>query len=192
MHDIEVVHLDLDGRTLRVGLVRSHVRGRRDTISFEYDDAWLNNESRFALEPALQLTRGLFSAPSNQSLFGSIGDSAPDTWGRRLMRRAERFRADRENRTLRALGEADYLLGVTDAVRLGALRFRRVGEVAFQAPANTGKPALVELSRLLGITERIIAREETDEDLRQAVESDCPSAVRRIEANCLTQNSHSE
>ena len=150
--------MDWDGWTQRVGLVRGHVRGRRDTVTFEYDHAWLNNDSCFALEPALQLTPGLFSAPSNQSLFGSIGDSAPDTWGRRLRRRAERFRADRENRTVRTLGEADYLLGVTDAVRLGALRFRRVGEVPFQAPANSGVPALVELPRLLGITERIIAR----------------------------------
>ena len=165
MPDIEV-HVDLKGRTQRVGLMRRHVSGRRDTVTFEYDDAWLGNHNRFALEPALQLTPGVFSASSNQSLFGSIGDSAPDTWGRRLMRRAERFRADRENRSVRTLGEADYLLGVMDAARLGALRFRRVGEVPFQAPANTGVPALVGLPRLLSITERIMRDEETEEDLR--------------------------
>ena len=165
MPDIEV-HVDLQGRTRRVGLMRRHVSGRRDTVTFEYDDAWLGNHNRFALEPALQLTPGVFSAPSNQSLFGSIGDSAPDTWGRSLMRRAERFRAGRENRTVRTLGETDYLLGVSDAARLGALRFRRVGEEVFQAPANTGVPALVELPHLLRITERIMRDEETEEDLR--------------------------
>ena len=157
--------MDLNGRTQRVGLMRRHVRGRLDTITFEYDDAWLNNQNRFALEPALQLMPGAFSALSNQSLFGPIGDSAPDTWGRGLMRRAERFRADRENRTVRTLAEADCLLGVMDAARSGALRFRRVGEDAFQAPANTGVPALVELPRLLSITERIMRDEETEEDL---------------------------
>ena len=165
MRDIEV-HADLDGRTQRVGLLRRHIRGRRDTVTFEYDDAWLGNDNRFALEPALQLTPGVFSPPLNQSLFGSIGDSAPDTWGRRLMRRAERLLADRERRTVRTLGEADYLLGVTDVARLGALRFRRGGEVAFQASAHTGVPALVELPRLLRSTERIGRDEETDEDIR--------------------------
>ena len=165
MPDIEV-HVDLEGRTQRLGLMRRHVSGRRDTVTFEYDDAWLRNHNRFALEPALQLTPGVFSAPSNQRLFGSIGDSAPDTWGRQLMRRVERFRADRENRTVRTLAEADYLLGVMDAARSGALRFRRTGEVPFQAPANIGVPALVELPHLLRITERIMRDEETEEDLR--------------------------
>ncbi len=164
MHDIEV-HVDLNGRTYPVGLMRRHLRGRRETVTFEYVDAWLDDHNRFALEPALQLTPGVFS-PSNQSLFGSIGDSAPDTWGCQLMRRAERFRAERENRTVRTLGEVDYLLGVTDMARPGALRFRRAGEAVFQAPANTGVPALVELPRLLRITERMTREEETTEDLR--------------------------
>lgn len=165
MDDIEV-HVDLNGPTERVGLLRRHVRRRLDAVTFEYDDAWLENDRRFALEPALQLTQGLFSPSPNHRLFGSIGDSAPDTWGRRLMQRAERLRAERERRTVRTLGEADYLLGVTDATRLGALRFRPVGETAFQAPAEVGVPALVDLPRLLRITERVLRQEETDEDLR--------------------------
>ncbi|MCY3821878.1 MAG: type II toxin-antitoxin system HipA family toxin [Gammaproteobacteria bacterium] len=164
MHDMEV-HVDLNGRTQPVGLLRRLVRGRSDTVTFEYVDAWLEDHNRFALEPALQLTPGVFS-PSNRGLFGSIGDSAPDTWGRQLMRRAERASADRENRTVRTLGEVDYLLGVTDVARPGALRFRRVGEAVFQAPANTGVPALVELPRLLRVTERMMRNEETAEDLR--------------------------
>ena len=165
MDDIEV-HVDLNGRTERVGLLRRHARRRLNAVTFEYDDAWLENDSRFALEPALQLTPGLFSPSPNQRLFGSIGDSAPDTWGRRLMQRAERLRAERERRTVRTLGEVDYLLGVADETRLGALRFRPVGETAFQAPAGTGVPALIDLPRLLRITERILHQEETDQDLR--------------------------
>ena len=133
MADFEV-HLDLDGQVLPVGLARSNrVRGG-ETILFEYDDRWLARPDRFSLEPALRLTRGVFAPPAGLATFGSIGDSAPDSWGRRLMQRAERRRARREGRTVRSLTESDYLLGVADVARLGALRFRHAGGTDFQAP----------------------------------------------------------
>ena len=165
MTDFEV-HIDLDGITRSVGLVRSNrVRGT-ETLLFEYDRTWLEASDRFSLEPALALTRGAFSPPAGRATFGSIGDSAPDTWGRRLMQRAERRLAEREGRAVRTLTESDYLLGVADETRLGALRFRRFGEETFQAPTRAGVPALIELGRLLEITERILRDEETDEDLQ--------------------------
>jgi serine/threonine-protein kinase HipA len=165
MADFEV-HIDLEGRTRPIGLARSNrVRGQ-ETILFEYDASWLSDPAKFSLEPALALTRGAFAPPAGLATFGSIGDSAPDTWGRRLMQRAERRLADRERRAIRTLTESDYLLGVADETRLGALRFRRIGEEAFQAPIHAGVPALIELGRLLQITERIFKDEETDDDLQ--------------------------
>ena len=165
MGDIEV-HIDLAATTRVVGLVRTNrVRGG-ESLVFEYAPSWLADPDRFSIEPALALTRGGFAPPAGQAMFGSIGDSAPDTWGRRLMQRAERRSAEREGRSVRTLAESDYLLGVADQTRLGALRFRRVGEELFQAPVRTGVPALVELGRLLQVTERILRDEETDEDLQ--------------------------
>lgn len=80
MADFEV-HIDLGGRTRRIGLARSNrVRGS-ETILFEYDGAWLDDSDRFSLEPALALTRGAFAPPAGLAIFGSIGDSAPDTLG---------------------------------------------------------------------------------------------------------------
>ena len=165
MSDFEV-HIALSGRTRQVGLARGNrVRGK-ETILFEYDDAWLKDPERFSLEPALAITRGAFAPPSGLTVFGSLGDSAPDTWGRRLMQRAERRAAEREGRAIRTLAESDYLLGVSDETRLGALRFRRVGEESFQAPDRAGVPALIKLGQLLQVTERILRDEETDEDLQ--------------------------
>lgn len=136
MADVEV-HIDLKGRTRRIGLVRSQrIRGT-ETILFEYDGAWLNDPGRFSLEPALALGRGAFAPPAGLAIFGSIGDSAPDTWGRRLMQRVERRLAEHEGRIVRTLAESDYLLGVADETRLGALRFRWVGEETFQAPTHS-------------------------------------------------------
>ncbi len=165
MPDVEV-HIDLDGEPRRVGLLRRNVVRRTEAVTFEYDDGWLADDNRFSIEPALTLTRGVFPPPPGQSIFGSIGDSAPDTWGRRLMQRAERRRAERDGRAIRTLTETDYLLGVSDETRLGALRFRWVSDETFQAPARAGVPAQIELGRLLQITERILRGEETDEDLQ--------------------------
>ena len=82
------------------------------------------------------------------------------------MQRAARRRAQREGRAPRTLQELDYLLGVSDGSRLGALRFRNVGETLFQSPSSVGVPGVVDLGRLLQITERFLRDEETDEDLQ--------------------------
>lgn len=165
MSDFEV-HIELSGETREVGLARSNRARGAETILFAYAAAWLNDPNRFSLEPALALTRGAFAPPAGQKIIGSIGDSAPDTWGRRLMQRAERRQAERESRAVRTLVESDYLLGVSDQTRLGALRFRRPNEEVFQAPMQKSVPALIELGRLLQITERILRDEETDEDFQ--------------------------
>lgn len=164
MADIEV-HIDLEGRTRPIGLARTNrVRGA-ESVLFEYAADWLADADRFSIEPPLALTRGAYAPPVGHQIFGSIGDSAPDTWGRRLMQRAERRQAERDGRAVRTLAESDYLLGVADATRLGALRFRWAGDDVFQAPVRAGVPALIDLGRLLHVTERILRDEETDEDL---------------------------
>ena len=84
-----------------------------------------------------------------------------------MMQRMERRTAKREGRIVRTLTEADYLLGVADIARLGALRFRQVGGEAFQSPLRDGGvPPFIELPRLLSVTERVLRDEETDDDMR--------------------------
>lgn len=189
MADFEV-HIDLAGVTRPIGLARSNrVRGT-ETILFEYDAAWLGDPDRFSLEPALALTRGAFAPPAGLATFGSIGDSAPHTWGRRLMQRAERRLAEREGRAVRTLAESDYLFGVADETRVGALRFRRVGEEIFQAPIRDGVPALVDLERLLHITGRILRDEETDDDLRLIFAPGSSLGGARPKASVIDRHGH--
>lgn len=189
MPDIEV-HLDLAGRTREVGLARCNRARDSEVILFEYADEWLTDPDRFALEPALTLGRGAYAPPAGQPVFGSIGDSAPDTWGRRLMQRAERRRAEHERRAVRTLTESDYLLGVSDETRLGALRFRWAGDEVFQAPVRDGVPALIELGRLLEVTERILRNEETDEDLELIFAPGSSLGGARPKASVIDQHGH--
>lgn len=166
MNSLLEVHIDLEGVTHEVGAIRRHAARGEETTTFEYDAHWLSESQAFALEPALPLGRGAYAPEAGRALFGALGDSAPDTWGRRIMQRAERRRADRENRAVRTLQECDYLLGVADVSRLGALRFREAGQAEFQAPNEKGVPGLVALGQLMGVTERILRDEESDEDIQ--------------------------
>jgi serine/threonine-protein kinase HipA len=189
MTDVEV-HIDLEGQVRPLGILHRQASRRGETVTFEYDETWLGDANRFSIEPALTLTAGAFPPQVGQPIFGSIGDSAPDTWGRRLMQRAERHLAEREGRQVRTLGELHYLLGVADETRLGALRFRWRGEEVFQSPVREGVPALIELGRLLQITERIERYEETDDDLQLIFAPGSSLGGARPKASVIDQHGH--
>src|SRR5215469_7903182 len=87
-----LVYVDLQGTPYLVGRLWARMRKDRENATFEYEKNWLAHPERFSLEPALKLGPGPFHTASDQPLFGAIGDSAPDRWGRVLMRRAERRR----------------------------------------------------------------------------------------------------
>src|ERR1700681_2844615 len=118
-----LVYVDLDVVPHLMGRLGARVRKNKESATFEYNQAWLEHPARFSLEPALQLGPGPFHTPADTPMFGAIGDSAPDRWGRALMRRMERRRAEHEEPAPRTLHEMDYLLLVDDEARAGALRF---------------------------------------------------------------------
>ncbi|OOG21460.1 phosphatidylinositol kinase [Thioalkalivibrio denitrificans] len=162
-----LVYVDLDGAPHLAGRLWARMRKGRDSATFEYGQDWLASPLRFSLEPALQLGPGPFHTPAIKPLFGAIGDSAPDRWGRVLMRRAERRRAEKAGETPRMLREIDYLLMVNDEARQGALRFASEPGGPFLAAGNvTPIPPLIELPRLLSAAEHVIGDSESDEDLR--------------------------
>lgn len=161
------VYADLDGVPYLVGRLWARVRKNKEGATFEYDPAWLNNPNRFALEPALAVGPGPFHTGADLPMFGAIGDSAPDRWGRALMRRMERRRAQSEGQTPRTLHEMDYLLLVDDEARAGALRFAEKEGGPFLRQAEVKRiPPLVALPELLSAAERVVEDTDTEEDLR--------------------------
>lgn len=162
-----LVYVDLDGVPHLVGRLWARVRKNRESATFEYDEAWLQQAARFSLEPALKLGPGPFHTPADTPMFGAIGDSAPDRWGRALMRRMERKRAEQEGQTPRTLQEIDFLLLVDDEARQGALRFAEGEGGPFLREGGVSRiPPLVELPKLLSAAEHVMEETDTAEELK--------------------------
>jgi serine/threonine-protein kinase HipA len=158
------VFIDIEENTYFVGRLWSYFRNNRETASFEYDKSWLSNSLRFSLEPALDLYEGKYH--TEKSLFGSIGDSAPDRWGRILMRRFEAEKNKTKNHNPKSLNEIDYLMLVDDGLRQGSLRFKKPNCEEFLSSSGKSVPLLADLPKLLAASNNVLDNTEISEELR--------------------------
>ncbi len=160
------VFVQIDGEDVPAGDLWMHRAGRKESATFGYRASYIGREGAYALDPDLPLQAGQFQTPVGRSLFGAMSDSAPDRWGRRLIDRAERVASREEQRTARALSEGDYLLGVRDDLRQGALRYRHAGGDEFVADEHAGVPALLQLGALLDAAEALERDDPSSQQLR--------------------------
>ena len=102
----------------------------KQSSSFEYSKEWINNKyDSFAIEPKLEL----YPNPYHEKdipVSGSLSDCSPDRWGRNLIIRKEIKRAEKLKQAAKTITELDFLLGVNDETRQGALRFKIKGNKA--------------------------------------------------------------
>jgi serine/threonine-protein kinase HipA len=149
--DTVEVCIDLErfGHPVLMGQLHRQQSGVGEVFSFEYDREWLEQPEVFSFDPDLALAAGhQYPAPQRKN-FGIFLDSAPDRWGRVLMQRRENVRTRQEKRKPRALTEWDFLLGVHDETRLGALRFRAATDSPFiDSDAQFAAPPLTSLREL--------------------------------------------
>ena len=128
-------------------LFRDRKRGH-EAISFSYEAAYLEHPARIEIDPELPLHAGRLHAPPDR-LFGVFRDSAPDRWGRVLMERREALEARLEDRKPRRLTEWDFLAGVTDSTRHGAIRLRSLaGTPRYVDDRERGVPPFSRLREL--------------------------------------------
>lgn len=105
-----------------IGILTAEQAKGRKAFSFEYDKVWLKSGQQFLLDPAIGFYKGSQYAPNEN--FGIFLDSMPDTWGRTLMKRRAAIVAKENKERAQTLYDIDYLLGVYDESRMGALRFK--------------------------------------------------------------------
>jgi serine/threonine-protein kinase HipA len=164
------VWVSVGGVDVRAGTLYPHRRrgGSTESASFTYLDEYIANPRAYSLEPGLPLEAGAHQSTIGHPTFGAFGDCAPDRWGRTLVKRREAAQARAEGREPRRLGEVDYLLGVRDDLRQGALRFRRGGG-PFEAIEDRGVPALTDLPELLTLAARAEAGSADLPDLQRLI-----------------------
>ena len=147
-----------------IGILSAHFGKGRKSFSFEYDKDWISSHEQLLIDPDL----GWYSGPqfpNNKDNFGIFLDSMPDSWGKTLMQRREPQRAKEEGREPKILHDIDYLLGVFDESRMGALRFKldREGPFLDFASAATAPQwtSLGELQKAVNVIES----DEDDENI---------------------------
>ena len=147
--------LGMENPSLMGTLHTDRLKGK-EVFSFEYVDEWLQNGPAQLLDPSLQLYSGLHYLNEDQDNFGIFLDSSPDRWGRILMRRREAAFARNEGREENKLFETDYLLGVYDGHRMGALRFKLEEDGPFlNDNKNMASPPWTSLRELEQISLRL-------------------------------------
>lgn len=165
------------------GRLWSHRRGRAESATFAYDSAYLaRRHGAYQLDPILPLRDGQQQTAAGRPLFGAFTDSAPDRWGKRLIRRGAETQ---DGEGARNLGEIDFLLGVGDDMRHGALRYRDPETGSFLAVEEDAVPPLLALPELLGAADRLERDEADEEQLRVLLRGGSSLGGARPKANVL-------
>lgn len=171
-----------------VGILSAQQAKGKKAFSFEYDRDWLKSGQQFLLDPDIQLYGGP-QYPNQKENFGIFLDSMPDTWGRTLMKRREAQLAREKNVKPKTLYDIDFLLGVFDESRMGALRFKidPVGEFLNNDKVTSTPPwaSIRELQNAAFIFENDINNEDVNRYLSVLITPGSSLGGARPKANIL-------
>ena len=153
----------------KAGTLAFEASGGRQHSVFTYDQGWTDSPEGFPIAPTMPFANRTFFTTKARGAHGSafpgpISDTCPDAWGRAILNR------DRRNRD-EPVSDVDYLAGVDDAARLGALRFRSP-DGSFVRPAREGRPIVppvLELEALMRASDAVEARTETQVDIARLI-----------------------
>ncbi|MBC8386344.1 MAG: type II toxin-antitoxin system HipA family toxin [Gammaproteobacteria bacterium] len=141
-----------------------HMFHEHGHIRFEYIDQWLDSKFRFNIDPHLSLDKGSFHPRPDIGNFGMLLDSSPDRWGQTLMKRREAQEAKDEKRKARTLYAWDFLIGVQDQTRQGALRYKQSGSNTFLGDHELPAPPVTYLQELQEIATSLSSKRIDDLD----------------------------
>jgi serine/threonine-protein kinase HipA len=189
MPDREVeVLVQLGGEDVLAGRLWAHRRRNVESASFAYAPRYLARRDSYPLDPALPLSSGQLQTPQNRSIFGAFTDCSPDRWGKMLIRRRYREAGDRPGE--QSFGEVDYLLGVRDDLRQGAVRFRDPETGEFLADEQEGVPHLVDLPVLLAYTDRAERDVANQDELDMLLKGGSSLGGARPKAHVIDRKGH--
>lgn len=148
------------------GILSAHFAKGKKAFSFEYDKQWIKSKQQMLLDPDIQFYSGP-QFPNNKENFGIFLDSMPDTWGRTLMKRRITQEAKEKREKARTLYDIDYLLGVYDESRMGALRFKVDPDGLFLDNNNTSPTPPWSSIRELQNAAKMLENDDDNEEVQK-------------------------
>ena len=176
-----------------IGILSAQQAKGKKAFSFEYDKEWIASKEQLLLDPDISWYSGA-QYPNNKENFGVFMDSMPDTWGRKLMMRRAAQEAREQGKNAPTLYDIDFLLGVYDESRMGALRFKLNPEGPF-LDNNKAYPTphwsnVRELQHGAAVIESDEDNEETKKWLAVLIAPGSSLGGARPKANILDDNKH--
>ncbi len=144
----EQLEVWLDAQFCAKPMLVGFISNDHGQLRFQYAQNWLTDSSRFAIDPDLPLSQGVYFPKKDAGNFGCFLDGSPDRWGQTLMKRREMLEAQDEKRKPRNLYEWDFMAGVQDLTRQGALRLRSASHDQFVSQHRLSAPPLAQLAEL--------------------------------------------
>ena len=144
----EQLEVWLDAQFCTEPMLVGFISNDHGQLRFEYSKDWLTYSGRFAIDPDLPLSPGVYFPNKDAGNFGCFLDGSPDRWGQTLMKRREMLEAQDEKRKPRNLYEWDFMAGVQDLTRQGALRLRSTSQEQFVSQHRLSAPPLAQLAEL--------------------------------------------
>ncbi|MBL0202731.1 MAG: type II toxin-antitoxin system HipA family toxin [Chitinophagaceae bacterium] len=176
-----------------IGILYAHQAKGKKAFSFEYDKEWIKSKPQMLLDPEIQWYAGQQFSNKEQN-FGIFLDSMPDTWGRTLMKRRAAQKAKEEGKSVPTLYDIDFLLGVYDENRMGALRFKLSPEGPFlDNDHEAAAPPLYsirELQHAANIIESDSGNEEVKKWIAMLMAPGSALGGARPKANILDETGH--
>lgn len=176
-----------------IGILSAHQGKGRKSFSFEYEKNWLKSKQSFLLDPDIQYFSGP-QFPVSKENFGIFLDSMPDTWGRTLLKRRAHSLAKKQGKLPSNLYEIDFLLGVYDESRMGALRFKLNPNGDFlDNSSQSPTPPWSSVGQLQNAVKMIESDQENDEVQKWLAQLIAPGSSlggARPKANIIDQDSH--
>ena len=149
-----------------VGILSAHQAKGKKAFSFEYARDWVQSKEQLLLDPDI----GWFSGPqfpNGKENFGVFLDSMPDRWGRNLMKRRAAQLAKETGKPNPTLYDIDFLLGVQDESRMGALRFKTDPDGPFLSDAAQYPIPPISSIRELQQAAQIIESDTENKDIKK-------------------------
>ncbi|HZK93690.1 MAG TPA: HipA domain-containing protein [Prolixibacteraceae bacterium] len=176
-----------------IGTLSAQQAKGRKAFSFSYDADWISSQEQLLLDPDIAWYSGQ-QYPNGKENFGVLLDSMPDTWGRTLMKRRSALNAREQGKPAPVLYDIDFLLGVHDLSRMGALRFKREpdGDFLDNDPVSP-TPPWASIRELQHGAKLIESNEDTDEVRKWLAMLIAPGSSlggARPKANILDEHGH--